>query len=472
MIFTEFRFFFFFFLVFAVYWKLRKTRRRNVWLLICSYAFYAAWDWRFLSLILTSTIIDFFAGSKIHQAQNVFQKRLFLIISLCANLGFLGFFKYYNFFAESASDLLEFLGFFSSITTLNIILPVGISFYTFQTMSYSIDIYKNKLNPANNFIDFALFVSFFPQLVAGPIVRAIDFLPQITVGKLLSEINFRYYCVLFLVGYVKKACISDNLAPVVDAYFSDPQAFTSASGWLAVFAYTVQIYCDFSGYSDMAIACAGFLGYTLPDNFNYPYFASNVQDFWRRWHISLSTWLREYLYIPLGGNRGSRLMMYRNLMLTMLLGGLWHGASWTFVMWGGLHGTALILNRLWATFYARNLENNPLIKSVAQVVSIPVTFLFICLTWVFFRSESFAAALDIVQSCITFDSLGDQSLSPHVWLVMLVFIVFHWLRFKRLDKYLWASISDTNFAAIYAFLFAVSLLFVPTSYTPFIYFQF
>lgn len=472
MIFTEFRFFIFFLVVFIAYWTLKRTDRRNFLLLVSSYAFYGAWDWRFLFLILISTIIDFFAGIKISQSSTVTQRRFFLILSLCANLGFLGFFKYYNFFADSASSFLGFLGIPASLATLNVILPVGISFYTFQTMSYSIDVYKGKLAPVHSFLDFSLFVSFFPQLVAGPIVRAADFLPQIRVPKTLTTIDFKASLVLFLVGYVKKSCISDNLAPMVDAYFSDPSSFTAGSAWLAVFAYTAQIYCDFSGYSDMAIACSACLGYHLPENFNYPYFAVSVQDFWRRWHISLSTWLREYLYIPLGGNRGSKFMMYRNLMITMLLGGLWHGANWTFVIWGGLHGTALIGNRLYSEFYDRRFSTPPLPQPLLQVVSTALTFSFICLTWVFFRSASFSTALAIVQSCVTFTSPGSQTLSPQAAIVLLVFVVLHWIRFQKLDRHLWDSLSDTNFAVIYAVLFALALLFVPTSYTAFIYFQF
>lgn len=277
---------------------------------------------------------------------------------------------------------------------------------------------------------------------------------------------------MFLAGYIKKACISDNLAPMVDDYFSNPEIFTAWSGWLAVFSYTAQIYCDFSGYSDMAIASAAMLGYSLPENFNYPYFASSVQDFWRRWHISLSTWLREYLYIPLGGNRGSKLMMYRNLMITMLLGGLWHGANWTFVIWGGLHGGALVVNRLYSEFCANTFQKSATPNPIGHVVATIVTFLFICLTWVFFRAESFSSALAIVHSCVTLSSGGTEALNLQALVVLLVFMVFHWIRFKKADFRLWNALSGMNFAAVYAVLFAVVMLFVPTSYTPFIYFQF
>ncbi|MEN8445884.1 MAG: MBOAT family O-acyltransferase, partial [Cyanobacteria bacterium J06555_13] len=353
MIFTELRFLLFFAVVFGIYWSLQRNGWRKAWILLCSYAFYGAWDWRFLSLIIGSTLVDYIVGLQLGKEETAPGiRRRWLMLSLVVNLGALAFFKYANFFATSAVGFFGWLGVPVNSVTLNVVLPVGISFYTFQTLSYSLDIYARRLAPRKSLLDLATFVAFFPQLVAGPIVRASDFLPQLERSRTFSQINVRACLTLFLTGFFKKACVSDNLAPIVDRFFADPASFDALSAWIGVFSYTTQIYCDFSGYSDMAIACAGLLGYELCINFNFPYFASSVTDFWRRWHISLSTWLKDYLYIPLGGNRGGQLFTYRNLLITMVLGGLWHGAAWTFVVWGALHGGALVVHREWRRFAA------------------------------------------------------------------------------------------------------------------------
>lgn len=342
MLFTQPLFFVFFALIFCTVWLIPSHNTRKLLLLVASYTFYAAWDWRFCSLIAISTVIDFLAGQQLGRASEILRRKAWLILSLTANLGILGFFKYYDFFIESGSGLLGL----DPSRTMNIVLPVGISFYTFQSMSYTIDIYRRQLKPVSGFTDFALYVSFFPQLVAGPIVRASHFLPQLSTKKSFSDIRFQVAFTLFLIGFIKKACISDNIALLIDPVFAAPDAFTAASLWIATVFYAVQIYCDFSGYTDMAIAIAALLGFQLQLNFRFPYFASNIAEFWQRWHISLSTWLRDYLYIPLGGNRGGSIKTYRNLMITMLLGGLWHGAAWNFVIWGGLHGGALAVHRV------------------------------------------------------------------------------------------------------------------------------
>src|SRR5436190_6954508 len=331
MLFVEFRFFWFFLLVFSVYWSLRENRSRKIWLLVCSYFFYAAWNWKFLFLLAGSSLLDYVVGYMLAQTEDPRARRGWLMLSLSANLGTLAFFKYFNFFIASGATFLAWLGLPVSVHTLNIILPVGISFYTFHSMSYTIDVYRGKQRPISNFVDLSLFVSFFPPLVAGPIVRAVYFLPQLVSTKKFSNVDVRGAVMLFLAGFIKKACIADGVAPIADRYFAHPANFTPRSAWIGVLFYAIQIYCDFSGYTDMAIAAAHLLGYQLPNNFRFPYFAQNVSDFWRRWHISLSSWLRDYLYIPLGGNRGSRAFVYRNVMITMLLGGLWHGAAWTFV---------------------------------------------------------------------------------------------------------------------------------------------
>ena len=367
MLFVEFRFFWFFLAVFAVYWSLRRNDSRKTWLLICSYFFYACWNWKFLFLIMASSALDYFVGVMLVRTQNPRARRGWLILSLCANLGTIAFFKYYNFFVTSAAALLEWLGLPASLHTLNIIIPVGVSFYTFHSMSYTIDVYRGKLRPVSSILDLACFIGFFPQMVAGPIVRAFAFLPQLQTLRRFADVDVRGALVLFLTGFIKKACIADAVAPFVDRYFEAPWNFTAASAWVGVLFYAIQIYCDFSGYTDMAIATAQLLGYELPVNFRFPYFARNISEFWHRWHISLSTWLRDYLYIPLGGNRGPRWFVYRNIMITMLLGGLWHGGAWTFVIWGGLHGVALVIHREWVrrTEHRSSAPSVPALAGVA-----------------------------------------------------------------------------------------------------------
>ncbi|MEL6879207.1 MAG: MBOAT family O-acyltransferase, partial [Cyanobacteria bacterium J06607_10] len=472
MIFTEFRFFLFFAVVFGLYWTLQSHRWRKAWILLCSYAFYGAWDWRFLSLIIGSTLIDYIVGLNLASpgASQKARKSL-LLLSLSVNLGALAFFKYANFFADSAVGFFGWLGLPANEVTLGIVLPVGISFYTFQTLSYSIDIYNGRLKPRESLLDLATFVAFFPQLVAGPIVRAADFLPQLETPRLLSQVNVKACLMLFMVGFFKKACVSDNLAPIVDRYFADPGSFDAVSSWIGVLSYTTQIYCDFSGYSDMAIACAGLLGYELCENFNFPYFASSITDFWRRWHISLSTWLKDYLYIPLGGNRGGQWFTYRNLMLTMVLGGLWHGAAWTFVVWGALHGGALIVHKEWSKI-ARRV---PMLASPSlwlQLASVLLTFYWVCITWIFFRADSFASAVTVLRSFVLFSSPGVEQFSLQLLGVIFVLGCVHWLTSRRVWEQAIAPLPKQLFAVGYGFAAAIILTLVPVSYTAFIYFQF
>lgn len=468
MLFVEPRFFCFFAAVFVVHWVLRPATLRKVWLLLASYAFYAAWDWRFLGLILASTVIDYSVGVLLSRPLSSAGRKRCLIFSVVGNLGILGFFKYYNFFIESAANLGTLLGLSMPISTLNIILPVGISFYTFQTLSYSIDVYRGRLEPTKNFLDLALFVGFFPQLVAGPIVRAFDFLPQLRVPRILARVEIRACLTLFLIGYFKKACISDNIAPIVDAYFAAPGDFSVLSGWIAVSFYAVQIYCDFSGYSDMAIACAGLLGYRLCVNFDFPYLAANISEFWGRWHISLSGWLKDYLYIPLGGNRGSKLFNYRNLMLTMLLGGLWHGAAWNFVIWGGLHGLALIAHKEWRRLMGPKPEPSPPVR----VLTCVLTFYWVCLAWIFFRSPDLATSAAIAKAFVFLQSEGSVHLGyDQVWLLPCL-AAAHWVIYKGLFLKRLARMADWEFAACYSLATSLVIALIPPTYRAFIYFQF
>ncbi|MFK5956663.1 MAG: MBOAT family protein [Planctomycetota bacterium] len=468
MLFTEFRFLAFFALVFVVHWCLRGVKARKAWLLLTSYAFYAAWDWRFLGLIVGSTLVDYVAGMRIHDASNDRSRKWWLRLSLFVNLGILGFFKYCDFFLSSAAGLLTSLGFEPHIGTLQIILPVGVSFYTFQTMSYSLDIYYRRLQPTRSLLDLSLFVGFFPQLVAGPIVRASDFLPQLKTPRRIARIAFKPALFLFLSGFIKKAVISDNLAPMVDAYFSDPGNWAVGAAWIAVPAYAVQIYCDFSGYSDMAIACAAMLGYQLCLNFNAPYLAVDIQDFWRRWHISLSTWLRDYLYIPLGGSRGSSFATYRNLMITMLLGGLWHGASWNFVLWGGLHGIALAFHRLWHRGLGGRLPDSAL----RRILSTVFTFWFVCICWILFRAPDFESAWTSLQAFVLFQSTGTESLDTDWVYLFAVLLVAHEVaqRLRKVDVL--QHTPSWLFAFVYGVLFALTFAFSRVDHPPFIYFQF
>lgn len=343
MLFNSWVFVLFFILVYLLYLRL-GDRGQNWVLLIASYIFYGAWDWRFLGLLALSTVVDYCCGLWIAGARSAAVRRGILIVSMSVSLGILGFFKYCDFFIENFAALLHMLGLATSLHTLNIILPVGISFYTFQTMSYTIDVYRGQMPPCRRLSDFALFVSFFPQLVAGPIERATNLVRQVEHERVLNWPQVRSGLWLLVQGYFLKVVVADNAAPIADAAFNAPAA-TGGTALLGIYAFAMQIYGDFAGYSSIARGLAKLMGFELMVNFRQPYLAVSPSDFWQRWHISLSTWLRDYLYIPLGGNRSGPAQTYRNLMLTMLLGGLWHGAHWRFVIWGFYHGLLLVLFR-------------------------------------------------------------------------------------------------------------------------------
>lgn len=347
MLFNSLEFAAFFAIFYVAYLLLFKWRRlQNVLLLVASYVFYGWWDWRFLSLIAISTVVDYAVGRGLTGSDDpVFRKRL-VTASVVVNLGILGFFKYFNFFVESFTDAMASLGWQVDALTLNIILPVGISFYTFQTLSYSVDVYRKKMPAADSLLDFGVFVAFFPQLVAGPIERAARFLPQVQQPRTLSAGQWEAGLYLVVWGLFKKVVLADNAAQIANTVFNDHTSFEGLDLLVGALAFTLQIYGDFSGYSDIARGLAKWLGFDLMLNFRLPYFARDPSDFWERWHISLSSWLRDYLYISLGGNRGGTVLTWRNLSLTMLLGGLWHGARWNFVIWGAFHGAILIAYRI------------------------------------------------------------------------------------------------------------------------------
>ncbi len=382
-------------IVFLVYWILNANYRwQNILLLIASYVFYAWWDWRFLSLIVYSSLIDYIIGLKIPRTNSEKAKKNLLLLSLVSNLGLLAVFKYFNFFTSSFAQLMHSFGWQVDTVTLNIILPVGISFYTFQTLSYTIDIYREKLEPSKSVVDFFTYVSFFPQLVAGPIERASNLLPQIASKRKISIKDFKEGIFQISIGLFRKIVIADNLAIYVDSIYSDVSIHNSSSLLLATVFYAFQIYFDFAGYSDIAIGSAKLFGFRFERNFNTPYFSRSLTEFWRKWHISLSSWLRDYLYISLGGNRNGRIKTYRNLMLTMLLGGLWHGSSWNFVIWGGIHGVFLAMEKM--VFSKLGIKNFNALGGL-------YTFLVVLLSWVFFRAISLDDSAFVVSKMLEFD---------------------------------------------------------------------
>ena len=469
-------------LVFVLYWAAARHQTLRLLVLgLASYEFYAYWNPVYLALIVGSSGLDFFVGARLHRAHGAGARKAWLTVSLAGNLGLLALFKYFNFFSASVSALAGHLGLQLPALTHQLLLPVGISFYTFQSMSYTIDIYRGELEPIDRLDAFFVFVAFFPQLVAGPIVRARQFLPQLAQPpRLEPEASGRAFYLIGL-GLLKKAVIADLLAVnLVDRIFETPARYTAAELLAGVYGYAVQIYCDFSAYSDIAIGSALLLGLKLPRNFDQPYRAANLREFWRRWHISLSTWLRDYLYISLGGSRGGAFRTYRNLALTMLLGGLWHGAAWTFVVWGALHGVGLALTRAWQRWRGRERASLAPGGSGAasgsllgRALAVLLTFHFVCLAWIFFRAESFDRALEIITGLASFSG-GTANVSRLLWLLLALGLATQlfpprasvWLRerFARAPAPLQAL---ALFAAILLLRYAGT-----TDVVPFIYFQF
>ncbi|MCP5058343.1 MAG: MBOAT family protein [bacterium] len=471
MLFVESTFFVFFAVVLAVAWACRGHRNHKAWLLAASYFFYGAWDWRFLGLILLSTAIDYLAALRIEASEDQTRRRTWLWASLATNLGILFTFKYLDFFAGSATALLEAVGLQAGWTTLHLTLPVGISFFTFQSMSYTIDVYRREIQARREPLDFALFVAFFPQLVAGPIVRARDFLPQLVSRPLFSIVPVRACLTLFWIGFFKKACVGDNLALWIDPVYAEPAAHTASALIGATWLYAVQIYCDFSGYSDMAIATAGLLGYRLPRNFAAPYFSLSATEFWRRWHISLSSWLRDYLYISLGGNRHGSVRTRVNLMATMLLGGLWHGAFWNFVIWGGLHGLALVVHRQWRALVGIRHAPGGL-RPLSRLAALLFTAWWVVFCWIFFRAATLSDAWIAAQAYLTWASHGNTALPGVVWPILALLVGMHALCWRLRPEERAGEIPGIAFAPAYGLAWSLALLMVPLEAKPFIYFQF
>lgn len=399
MAFNSIEYFIFLPLVFFLYWSVfsKRAKTQNILVLFASYFFYGLWDWRFLFLIFASTVVDYLVGISIHANESNNKKRkLWLYISVIFNISLLGFFKYYNFFADSFLDMFALFGYtVKSTWTLNIILPVGISFYTFQTMSYSLDIYYKRISPTKDFLSFATFVAFFPQLVAGPIERASNLLGQITEKRKFNYIQTVEGLKLILWGLFKKVVIADGLAPIVDDIFANYETYPGSTLILGVTFFSFQVYGDFSGYSDIAIGTAKLFGIELMSNFKFPNFSRNVAEYWQRWHVSLSTWFRHYVYIPLGGSRVSKLLSIRNICIIFLVSGFWHGANWTFIFWGAFHALAFIPVFLLGrnTIYKNNVVGeNSILPSVKEVGQVILTFSIVTFSRIFFRSDSLTDA--------------------------------------------------------------------------------
>ena len=502
MVFNSYEFALFLPIVLGLYWLL-KHRQQNLLLLVASYCFYGAWDYRFLGLMATSTITDYVVGRMLVATEDERRRKRIFFVSLAVNLGILGFFKYFNFFVDSGADLLNALGLDAHPPTLRILLPVGISFYTFHGISYTFDVYRREIEPVHHLLDFALFVSYFPQLVAGPIGRAQVQLPQFEHPRLRpSWEKVQSGVFLILLGLFKKIAIADALAPTVNSAFASPNRASSATLILSVYAFALQIYGDFSGYSDIARGTSRLFGIELLRNFDQPYLSRNITAFWRTWHISLSTWLRDYLYVPLGGNRKGRFATYRNLMITMLLGGLWHGAAWGFVVWGGLHGAYLCAHRLLTRTAKRmapiggsdtddqgggtvpQAENDQEVR--APHTSAPprfdfrrdfwpafVTFHIVCFAWIFFRATSFDQAVDVIRGILTLRR-GAPSMDALI-LVGLGGLAIFLIDLHQRNRGSEAAILKEPAVlrgAVYGLLLAAVLVFSGGTPVPFIYFQF
>lgn len=476
MLFNSINFAIFFIIVYALYLVL-SHKWQNRMLLVASCVFYGFWDWRFLSLLFITIVVDYFVGLKIYALRDTAKKKSFVALSIVVNLGILGFFKYFNFFSESLRNLLHLFGYDIGGPSLNIILPVGISFYTFQSMSYAIDIYRGKLVPTRNFLDFSLFVTYFPQLVAGPIERASHLLPQILFPRKMTLEKFYEGSYLIFWGLFQKVFVADNLAKIVDPVFAAGPPYNGVNALIALYAFAFQIFCDFAGYSNIARGLGKCMGFDIMVNFNLPYFATNPSDFWKRWHISLSTWLRDYLYIPLGGNQKGTLLTYRNLALTMFLGGLWHGAAWTFVIWGTYHGVLLIIHRLlrpWLEKMSR--PKSAIAENIWFYIRLTFFFHLVCIGWLFFRAQSATQAIEMLRGLLfNFNFARGMSIKCNlvlfIFYVWLLFIV-QFLQFIKNDLMVMYK-SDHYLKPIFYFIcFYSMLLYGVTGGKEFIYFQF
>jgi D-alanyl-lipoteichoic acid acyltransferase DltB (MBOAT superfamily) len=477
MLFNSIEFAIFLPVVFLLYWFVvnRNLKVQNFLLLAASYVFYGWWDWRFLSLIIFSSLVDYIIGLQLHKTDVRKKRRLLLTISILTNLGFLGFFKYYNFFIESFVDAVTLFGYHPTPNTLNIILPVGISFYTFQTLSYTIDVYRRKMEPTRDAMAFFAFVSFFPQLVAGPIERASNLLPQFRKKRTFSYEQGSNGMRLILWGLFKKIVIADNAAIMVNQIFKEYETLPTSVLLVGAFYFALQIYGDFSGYSDIARGSAKLFGFELMINFRVPYFSRDIAEFWRRWHISLSTWFRDYLYIPLGGSRGPKWMFIRNTFIIFIVSGFWHGANWTFIIWGFLNAL-YFLPLLLAKRNRKNLDTvaeNRWFPTLKELLQMSITFTVTCLAWIFFRAESVADAIGYFKAMLTNNFLPENFFffPPYLIVLIGVFILLEWFVFRH-DNALERIQTKPAFVRHLAYVTTILtiLLFMPNEAQSFLYF--
>jgi D-alanyl-lipoteichoic acid acyltransferase DltB (MBOAT superfamily) len=460
--------------VFIGYWVLaRRLTAQNLFVLGASYLFYGWWDWRFLSLIFISSLVDYVTGRLLQRTIAPVARKALLCVSLAANLGILGFFKYFNFFAESFAAMLLWFGVGAHPATLNVILPVGISFYTFQTLSYTIDVYRKRIQPTTDPLAFFAYVSFFPQLVAGPIERAEQLLPQFGRHRIFSWDLAKDGLRQMLWGFFKKVVIADNLGRDVDLIFSQYTQLHGIELALGTLYFAFQIYCDFSGYSDIAIGCARLFGFELSRNFAFPYFSRDIPEFWRRWHISLSTWFRDYLYVPLGGSRTTRALWIRNVLLTFTISGLWHGANWNFIVWGLLHGLCY-LPRLWRSKkqpQSTIVAAGRILPSPQEFCRMAATFTVVLVAWIFFRADSLGEALDFIYHMLTRDWLVNPDYErglPYIGIL----VVIEWIQRTKQHGLEMAHLPTGIRWAIYYAVIAGIFWYGHTGHIPFIYFQF
>ncbi|QDK43237.1 MBOAT family protein [Bacteriovorax stolpii] len=473
MLFYTKTFLLFWIVSFSLHFIFRKNQK--VWpilLAISSSVFYGKLDTRFLLLVLAIAASDFVLGILIENETVQSKKRRLVVLSIIVNLTVLGFFKYFNFFISSTSDFLVALGFHPHIQLLKIVLPIGISFFTFESLSYVIEIYRSHMKASRNFIEYYLFIVFFPHLVAGPIIQPKLLIAQFQNGPKITEYKIKNGLWRFFVGISKKLLIADQLAYfVVDPVFTSPGMFNSLETWIGVIGYSFQIYFDFSGYSDMALGLAQVYGFELPENFNFPYLAKNIRDFWRRWHISLSTWLRDYLYISMGGGRGTRLEKYRNIFLTMLLGGVWHGASYNFVIWGLLHGVYITVSHIFNDFF----ESDKKLGSRFEIVQVLLTFALVTFAWIYFRADNLGTAHAIIKKLFAPSSLQTPNLSFVVFCFLGASVIYYVIArlnfFTFMDKTFSGKMGNGFVVAVIVTIVCLVMIF-DKQYSPFIYFQF
>lgn len=487
MTFTTLTFLIFLGIVFALYWSIRNRTAQNVLIIIASYIFYGWWDWRFCGLMLLASLLDYGVGLGLNGASSPSRRKLLLAIGLTGNVGMLAYFKYFNFFAENFQRAAASIGWSVDAVTLNVVLPVGISFYTFQTMSYSIDVYRGKLVATPRLIEYLAYVSFFPQLVAGPIERATNLLPQFFRERVFNHDLAVDGCRQMLWGFFKKMVIADNLAPMVDAVFGQPANYAGGELAMATFFFAIQIYCDFSGYSDIAIGLARLFGFELMRNFADPYLSQSLGEFWRRWHISLTTWFKDYVYIPLGGSKVSKWRQVKNVLITFLLSGFWHGASWNFIAWGAFNGLLVlpeIISGKGKALRATDIPGgNGLIPSWRVVARILITFAMACVGWIFFRAATLSDAWLIIQRIVVdafslegyfmgLQNAQDQPLGNFLLLAIAGLIAVEWIQRGEPHALTLRAWPQPFRWAAYCALTAIIILGGTISASQFVYFQF